>query len=142
MRVHDILASKGSAVLTLTRDATVGDLLATLADHRIGAVVVVDGDAVVGIASERDAVRHLRSDGSTEAPITALMTADVVTCTRNDDLQFLAETMTHHRFRHLPVVEDGKLVGLVSIGDVVKHRLDELQLERDQLQQYVQRSTT
>ena len=137
MRVNDILSHKGSAVLTLPSSATVTELLEVLADHRIGAVVVVDDDRVVGIASERDVVRHFRSGSDAQAPVSTLMTAEVVTCGPDDDTQSLAETMTAGRFRHLPVVVDGRLLGVVSIGDVVKIRLDELQAERDHLENYL-----
>ncbi|WP_022909356.1 MULTISPECIES: CBS domain-containing protein [Aestuariimicrobium] len=137
MRVHDILSAKGSAVLTLPSSASVTDLLAVLADHRVGAVVVVDDDRVVGIASERDVVRHFRQGASPDDPIATMMTADVVTCSPDDDTRALAETMTAGRFRHVPVVVDGRLRGVVSIGDVVKIRLDELQAERDHLEHYL-----
>jgi CBS domain-containing protein len=137
MRVHDILSTKGSAVLTLPSSASVTDLLTMLADHRVGAVVVVDDDQVVGIASERDVVRHFREGSSPDDTVASLMTSDVVTCSPEDDTRALAETMTAGRFRHVPVLVDGKLRGVVSIGDVVKIRLDELQSERDHLEHYL-----
>ncbi|MGJ6980290.1 CBS domain-containing protein [Aestuariimicrobium soli] len=137
MRVQDILSNKGSQVLTLPSSATVSELLEVLADHRVGAVVVVDDDRVVGIASERDVVRHFRAGAPADAAVATLMTSEVVTCTPDDDTRSLAETMTAGRFRHLPVVVDGQLKGVVSIGDVVKIRLDELEAERDHLERYV-----
>lgn len=141
MRISDILRHKGDAVVTIRSDATVADLLDLLDEHRIGAVVVSDDDGVVsGIVSERDVVAHLhrhRSDASS-APVRELMTGDPVTCTPDDDVEQLARTMTERRFRHLPVLIDGRLAGIVSIGDVVKQRLDQLQHERDELVSYVQ----
>ena len=140
MRVSDLIRKKGSSVVTLPPTATVADLLETLDEHRIGAVVVVDeGGAVTGIASERDVVHHLRGGSGTHSPVTELMTAEVHTCTAGDDLVQLATVMTERRLRHLPVVEDGRLQGIVSIGDVVKARLDALEAERDMLEDYLRR---
>lgn len=137
MRVADLIKKKGSSVITLPSTATVAELLETLDDNRIGAVVVVDGDEVVGIASERDVVHHLRGGADAQAALAQMMTADVRTCTPEDDLVALAATMTEGRFRHLPVVGDEGLAGIVSIGDVVKARLDALQAERDHLESYL-----
>lgn len=141
MRISDILRRKGGAVVTIRSDATVADLLDLLNEHRIGAVVVSDDDGVVaGIVSERDIVGHLHQhlNDPGAAHVRDLMTGDPVTCTPEDDVEQLARTMTERRFRHLPVLVDGKLAGIVSIGDVVKQRLDQLQDERDQLVSYVQ----
>lgn len=143
MRISDVLRRKGDAVVTIRSDATVADLLELLAEHRIGAVVVSDAEGSVdGVVSERDIVLHLRtSAGSTRASaVRDLMTTEVVTCTPEDDLEFLARTMTERRVRHMPVLVEGRLAGIVSIGDIVKQRLDELQDERDELVKYVQRS--
>ncbi|GAB3490745.1 CBS domain-containing protein [Flexivirga lutea] len=139
MRIQELLKGKGSDVVTLTSDATIGDLVQTLADHRIGAVVVTDGDAIAGIISERDVVRALvgGADGLLEKPVEELMTSQVITCSPGDEVSSLAASMTEHRFRHLPVVRDDELVGIVSIGDIVKFRLEELQSERDQLESYI-----
>lgn len=137
MRVADLIKKKGSSVITLPSTATVAELLETLDDNRIGAVVVVDGDEVVGIASERDVVHHLRGGADAQAALAQMMTADVRTCTPEDDLVALAATMTEGRFRHLPVVGDDGLAGIVSIGDVVKARLDALEAERDHLENYL-----
>jgi CBS domain-containing protein len=138
MRVADLIRKKGSSVVTLSPTATVKELLDTLDDHKIGAVVVVGEDSsVVGIVSERDIVHHLRGGSALEAPISELMTAEVHSCTATDDLVHLATTMTERRLRHLPVVEDGALQGIVSIGDVVKARLDALEAERDHLESYL-----
>lgn len=141
MRISDVLRRKGDDVVTIRSDASVAELLDLLADRGIGAVVVSDADGTVdGIVSERDVVRHLR--GSTEplpaVPVGTIMTTEVATCRLDDDLETLARTMTERRVRHLPVVADGRLVGIVSIGDVVKQRLGELQDERDSLVDYVQ----
>lgn len=139
MRIQELLKGKGSDVVTVAPDATVGELVQTLADHRIGAVVVVDGESIAGIISERDVVRALPggTDGLLDRPVSSLMTADVITCSPNDEVSSLAASMTEHRFRHLPVVQDDELVGIVSIGDIVKNRLEELQSERDHLESYI-----
>ncbi|QFG68850.1 CBS domain-containing protein [Ornithinimicrobium pratense] len=137
MRVADLIKKKGSSVITLPSTATVAELLETLDDNRIGAVLVVDGDEVVGIASERDVVHHLRGSGDSSTAVSQMMTADIRTCTLEDDLVQLATTMTEGRFRHMPVVSDAGLAGIVSIGDVVKARLDALEAERDHLENYL-----
>ena len=141
MRISDILRLKsdGASVISMAPDATVTELVATLAEHRIGAVVVTEGSSVVGIASERDVVRRLSELGTEvlQAKVSELMTSPVITCAPSDYVDAIAETMTEHRFRHLPVVDDGALVGLVSIGDVVKNRIRELEKDRSQLEQYV-----
>lgn len=139
MRIQELLKGKGSDVVTVTSHATVGELVQTLADHKIGAVVVVDDDTITGIISERDVVRALPGgdSGLLEQPVSSLMTSEVVTCSPDDEISALAASMTEHRFRHLPVVSGDQLVGIVSIGDIVKFRLDELQHERDQLESYI-----
>lgn len=140
MKISDVLRSKGSDVVTASPDDTVADLLTALAEHGIGAVVVSSGDgAVDGIVSERDVVRHLHRTGTgvLDQPVSAIMTADVHTCTSQDDLSDLESRMTERRIRHVPVVEDGRLVAIVSIGDVVKHRIRDLAAERDQLEAYI-----
>jgi CBS domain-containing protein len=147
MRVSDVLRRKGSAVVTIAPDWSVRDLLALLAEHGIGAAVVSDGgDAPpAGIVSERDVVRRLAADGDAvlDGPVAAIMTRDVATCEPAAHLEELMGVMTERRVRHLPVLEEGRLVGIVSIGDVVKHRLTEIQAERDQLSAYIAgRATT
>lgn len=137
MRVSDIVRKKGTAVVTLAPTSSIADLVAALAEHGIGAVVVVDGAEIRGIVSERDVVRHLRESLDLATPISGIMTSDLAWCTMADDVRDLATTMTQRRIRHVPVVEDGRLLAIVSIGDVVKHRLDELEAERDQLAGYV-----
>lgn len=140
MKISDVLRTKGSDVITVRPDQTVGELLALLAEHRIGAVVVsADESSVDGIVSERDIVRHLHSSGAgvIEQPVSQIMTAEVHTCAESDDLTDLETTMTTQRIRHVPVVRDGRLAAIVSIGDVVKHRIRDLAAERDQLEAYI-----
>ena len=137
MRVIDIIKTKGSEVVSLPPSTTIGDLVDVLQKRRIGAVVVVDEGSLAGIVSERDVVRFARDSLTLEDPLSAIMTTTVITCSPEDEARDLAEIMTKQRFRHLPVVEDGDLVGIVSIGDIVKARLDELEAERDHLVGYV-----
>jgi len=140
MRIGAILAAKpSSGVVTVSRDAAVRELLAVLAEHNIGACVVSDdGAALGGIVSERDVVRRLHADPAVlDRPVSAIMTGHVTTCGEEDTLDEVMGVMTQGRFRHLPVLRDGVLVGVVSIGDLVKHRIEELTFERDQLDSYV-----
>ncbi|OKL54690.1 histidine kinase [Bowdeniella nasicola] len=137
MRVDNIIQKKGTEVVTLSSESSISTLLATLAKHSIGAVVVVDGDKVVGIVSERDVVRHLADTESVEGQISSIMSRDLQTCGRDDDIRHLAAKMTERRIRHLPVMDGDELVAIVSIGDVVKSRLDDLEAERDHLHDYV-----
>lgn len=142
MRIYEVIRRKGNEVVTIRPDATVDELLEILAGRGIGAVVVSEDDGVtlVGIVSERDVVRHLYEDGTgiLARPVSSIMTSGVLTCSPDDDLEALARQMTEGRFRHVPVVVDGQLEAIVSIGDIVKHRIDELQQERDQLFGYIQ----
>ncbi|MBW8483311.1 CBS domain-containing protein [Actinomadura parmotrematis] len=143
MRISDVLRSKGGAVATVTPETTVRDLLGVLAEHNIGASVVsADGAGIDGIVSERDVVRrlHERGAGLLDAPVAEIMTARVRTCAPADRVDDLRRTMTEHRIRHLPVTEDGRLVGIVSIGDVVKSAIDALESEREHLVDYIQRA--
>jgi CBS domain-containing protein len=140
MRISDVLSSKpGDHVVTIAPDATVRELLALLARHNIGAVVVsTDGDAVDGIVSERDVVRRLHEDEAVlDGAVSAIMTREVATTEPHTPVNDLRVLMTERRIRHVPVVADGGLVGIISIGDVVKSSLDQLQFERDQLDSYV-----
>jgi CBS domain-containing protein len=141
MKISDVVRRKGDLVVTVKPDETVEKLLDLLAEHKIGAVVVSDdGETVGGIVSERDVVRHLQLYGPAvlARPVSQIMTSDVTTCAPDVNIQDLARTMTELRVRHIPVVVDGRLHAIVSIGDIVKHRIDELQDERDQLVGYIQ----
>jgi CBS domain-containing protein len=139
MRISDVLTSKPGEVVTIHPDATVRDLLGLLAQHNIGAVVVsTDGAAVDGIVSERDIVRRLaESDAVLDGAVSAIMTSDVQTCEPDVPVDDLRQLMTERRIRHVPVVRDGALVGIISIGDVVKSSIGQLQFERDQLDTYL-----
>ena len=141
MRISDVIRLKGDQVVTVRTDATVEQLLEILEQHRIGAVVVSnDGSSVAGIVSERDVVRHLHNAGAglLEQTVDTIMTSEVHTCKPGDDIEDVARVMTDHRVRHVPVVVDDKLLAIVSIGDVVKSRIDELKTERDHLVEYIQ----
>lgn len=140
MKISDVLKSKASSeVVTTAPTQSVRELVALLAEKNIGAVVVSeDGSAVAGIVSERDVVRRLAEPGGLlDAPVSQIMTSDVFTAEPGDSLDSLMQLMTERRIRHVPVVSDGSLVGVVSIGDVVKHKITQLQFERDQLDSYV-----
>jgi CBS domain-containing protein len=142
MRISEILRNKGEQVATIEPEAKVRQLLALLAEHNIGAVVVsTDGATIEGIASERDVVRRLneRGAGLLDEPVSAIMTESVRTCEPSANVESLRATMTEHRIRHVPVVRDGRLVGIVSIGDVVKSAIAELETEREQLVDYISR---
>ncbi|MGH3443824.1 MAG: CBS domain-containing protein [Nocardioidaceae bacterium] len=145
MRINEVLAGKLSQqVITITPDATVRELLARLAEHNVGALVVsVNGRSVDGIVSERDVVRRLHEDENLlDAEVGSIMTVQVETCDGGDPVHELARVMTEGHFRHIPVVADGELTGIVSIGDVVKSRMSELEFERDQLDSYVHTQQT
>lgn len=142
MRISEILRAKGADVATIAPDASVRRLLRLLAERNIGAVVVsADGSAIEGIVSERDIVRRLNEQGAAllDAPVSEIMTTPVRTCGPGDAVDGLRVTMTEHRIRHLPVVRDGRLVGIVSIGDLVKSTIAELETEREQLVDYIKR---
>ena len=140
MLIEEVLARKAPGVLTVPAQTPVRELLRRLAEHHIGALVVSpDGSTVTGIVSERDVVRRLVVTGTAllDQPVSQIMTARVRTCSLTDTVEELMVLMTQLRFRHVPVVDGGRLVGIVSIGDVVKQRLGELQTERDQLSAYI-----
>ena len=140
MRISDVLKGKGdSTVATIRPDASVSDLLALLAHRKIGAVVVSeDGTTIAGIVSERDVVRHLADQPDTlRAAVREIMTVEVITCVPEETVEKLSGEMTEHRIRHVPVVRDGAMIGLVSIGDVVKHRIGQLQDEAAHLAGYI-----
>jgi CBS domain-containing protein len=139
MRIADVLRGKGTSVATVGPTATVPELIGELATHNVGALPVVDAGRLVGIVSERDIVRRLHASGAEllEARVADIMTAGVTTCAPGDMVADVAQVMTSGRFRHLPVVVDGELAGIVSIGDLVKARIDLLESEREQLQSYI-----
>lgn len=126
MKVSTILAKKGNKLITIAPEQSVKEVVALFAQHNIGAVVVLnDAGALIGIVSERDVVRQLNQrDDLLSQPVKELMTAKVITCVPQDDLMSVASVMTERRFRHLPVVEQGKLLGIISIGDVLKAQRD------------------
>jgi CBS domain-containing protein len=140
VKISSLLAEKGTAVVTISADVAVADAVAELERHRIGALVVsADGSRVDGIVSERDVVRALGHMGPDllGQPVRSIMTADVVTASPHDDVESLMSTMTDNRVRHVPIVVDGALQGLVSIGDVVKSRIGELEKDRKELVEYI-----
>jgi CBS domain-containing protein len=138
MSIGSILTGK-RPVISVTTATPVRDVVALLHDHRIGAVLVVDGDEIVGIVSERDVVAELHRLGAAvlDAVAGAVMTAPVVTATPESSLAAAMATMTNRRIRHLPVVADGTLLGLVSIGDLVKRRIEEAEHEAAALKTYI-----
>jgi CBS domain-containing protein len=140
VRIADLLRHKGSVVATAMPDRSVAGLLEDLARHNIGAMVVVDeAGNVAGIVSERDVVRQLNERGAEilDAPVSEIMTTRVVTCEPGEAVDTLAAIMTDRRIRHMPVVEDRQLVGIVSIGDVVKSRIRQLESQQEQLESYI-----
>jgi CBS domain-containing protein len=141
MRIADVLRNKGASVATITPETSVSGLLTELSVHNIGAMVVVSPDAVIGIVSERDVVRALQTRGAEllRMPVSEIMTTFVATCTPNDTVDSLSALMTTKRVRHIPVMENGRLTGIVSIGDVVKTRMEELEAQQEQLQAYITR---
>ena len=144
MRISDVIGSKSSKdVITISPDATVRDLIRLLAEHNVGALIVSgDGSAVDGIVSERDVVRHLLdSDDILDGEVSAIMTVEVATAGPDTSLDEMRTLMTERRIRHVPVVTDGSLSGIISIGDVVKAAMNQLQFERDQLDSYVHQTS-
>jgi CBS domain-containing protein len=140
MRVSNLLEGKGSMVVTVTREATVGDVVAELTHHRIGALVVSpDGQHIEGIVSERDIVKRLSvlNTRLLDEPVSSIMSTDVRVTAPTDDVESIMNLMTERRIRHVPVVEDGRLVGIISIGDVVKSRIGELEKDRNELMEYI-----
>lgn len=147
MKVSDILRHKaaagadtgGQAVVTVAPDTALTELLAALAKYNIGALIVVEDDTAVGIASERDVVRRLNERGADllSATVAEIMTSPLLSCSSHDLVESVAATMTERRIRHMPVIDDGKLVGIVTIGDVVLNRTRQLEEDRRQLEQYI-----
>lgn len=143
MTIETVLSDKGSDVATVARDATLGEAVKQLAERRIGALVVLDErGAVAGIISERDLVQCLAVHGEAalSESVAKAMTRDVVTAARDTPILSALSIMTSKRIRHLPVVEDGRLAGIVSIGDLVKHRLQRIEQEADAMRAYIQAS--
>jgi CBS domain-containing protein len=139
MNISQILKAKGRAVSTARPDAIVSEIIGKLAEKKIGAIVIVgDNGKVAGIVSERDIIRCLgeAGAGALNQPVANVMTATVVTCHESSTLEEMMEVMTQGRFRHVPVVEDGSLVGIVSIGDVVKHHVAEVEMEVTAMRDY------
>ena len=140
MNVKTILSTKGSDVITIGPHATLEAAIATLTEHRIGALVVLGADErIIGILSERDIVRALaeRGAGALTTPLAQVMTRKVVTCSETETVGAIMEQMTTGKFRHVPVLEQDRLVGIVSIGDVVKFRLATMQHESQSMRDYV-----
>jgi CBS domain-containing protein len=140
MNVETILRNKGNRVTTIRSDASIADAVQILRQYGIGALVVSDdGERVDGILSERDIVAALADDGALllARPVAELMTRAVLTCSLQDTVAELMSEMTNRRIRHFPVVEDGKLCGMISIGDVVKNRLDEIEFEASSLRSFI-----
>ena len=139
MTVRSILDSKGHQVLSVEPDAKLAAAVKILGEKKIGAVLVMSQGRIEGILSERDVVRVLSERGGhvLEEPVSGVMTRKVVSCRQSDTVAGIMEMMTLGKFRHLPVVEDGKVVGLISIGDIVKHRVHEYETEQEALQNYI-----
>lgn len=139
MSVQAILANKGTEVATAGPDTPLKTIAAELAERKIGALVIVDGDRVCGIVSERDLVRHIASNGGAalEMAVSQCMTAKVISCEPADTIDTVMEKMTSGRFRHLPVISDGQLAGIVSIGDVVKRKIEQTERDAEELKRYI-----
>lgn len=139
MTIGAILGNKGSEVVTLNVDATVTQAIDVLAERRIGALPIVDGSQVAGVMSERDVIYRLRSDGPQilDWPVARVMTAPAITVERDVSVLAALSQMTRRRIRHLPVVEAGRLIGIVSIGDLVKFRMDRIQEEAEAMRAYI-----
>ncbi len=139
MNVGQILSQKGSDVIALERGCTVMEVAKLLGERRIGAIPITDDDKICGIMSERDVVRGIaiRGGGVLADDVSTLMTKSVVTCTKDDTIYELMKMMTERRKRHVPVVDDGKLIGMMSIGDVVKHRMEQAAAENEALKDYI-----
>jgi CBS domain-containing protein len=140
MRIADVLRTKGLTVATVEPGTTITELLAALAEHNIGAMVVMAADGTLaGIVSERDVVRRLNEHGVAllDRTVSEIMTSEVFTCGPDDSVDSLTVMMTERRIRHVPVLADGRLAGIVSIGDVVKSRIKKLEEDQQQLEAYI-----
>jgi CBS domain-containing protein len=139
MNISQILKAKGRAVATARPGATLSEIISRLAQKKIGAIVIVGGAGeVVGIVSERDVIRQLgeRGEAALKEPVSQAMTTSVISCQETSTLEEMMELMTQGRFRHVPVIEDGALVGIVSIGDIVKHHVAEVEMEVTAMRDY------
>lgn len=139
MNILEVIRRKGSDVLAISPDASIRELVNVLHEKNVGALVCLEGESLAGIVSERDVMHGLAEHGADllDEAVSTIMTTQVQTCTTSDKLEELAVKMTDLRIRHLPVVEEGELKAIVSIGDVVKQRLEDLQAERDNLIDYM-----
>lgn len=139
MTVAAILSGKGHETITARSNALLSEICETLAKNKIGAVVVCADDKIEGIISERDIVRFIGNQGASalQLPVTSVMTKNVVTCTEENSINEVMARMTQGRFRHMPVVKDGKLTGVISIGDVVKFKIAQVELEAEQMRSYI-----
>ena len=139
MTVRAILDTKGHQIESVEPDAKLSAAIKTLAERKIGAVLVISQDRIEGILSERDIVRVLGERGAAvlDEPVSAVMTRKVVSCRQSDTVSAIMEMMTVGKFRHLPVIEEGRVVGLISIGDIVKRRVEEFEREQEALREYI-----
>ncbi|MEG3182070.1 CBS domain-containing protein [Sphingomonas sp. LT1P40] len=142
MTIAAILSGRGQDVITITGDRTVRDAVTLLAEKRIGAVPVIEGGTVVGIFSERDVIHCIERDGAAamDHQVRMVMTAPAITVTGEEPVLAALSLMTQRRIRHLPVVENGALVGFVSIGDLVKYRIDRIETEANMMRAYIQQA--
>ncbi|MDE1173545.1 MAG: CBS domain-containing protein [Parvibaculaceae bacterium] len=142
MQVASILKDKGASVITIAPSATIADAVRLLNEHRIGAVIVMENHKLRGIISERDIVRSFGKfgAGALAQPVESMMTTKVITCSKADTADDLMDLMTGGRFRHVPVLEHGEVIGIISIGDVVKHRFAEKEMETEALKLYIANS--
>lgn len=142
MTIATILGDKGADIVSISPDRTVADAVVLLAERRIGAVPVLENGQVTGVFSERDVIRCLQERGAAALgdPVSAVMTAPAVTVGRDDSVLGALSLMTRRRIRHLPVVEDGRVIGIVSIGDLVKYRIDRIEAEASAMRDYIQQS--
>jgi CBS domain-containing protein len=140
MTIAAILQNKGAEVLSVQAETPVRDAVVMLAERKIGALPVLRGESVAGIMSERDIIYCLKSDGAAvlEWPVERIMTAPAITVTPDQQVLGALSLMTRRRIRHLPVVEGDRLIGIVSIGDLVKHRMDKIEREAEQMLNYIQ----
>jgi len=140
--IATILGDKGADIVSISPDRTVADAVVLLAERRIGAVPVLENGQVTGVFSERDVIRCLQERGAAALgdPVSAVMTAPAVTVGRDDSVLGALSLMTRRRIRHLPVVEDGRVIGIVSIGDLVKYRIDRIEAEASAMRDYIQQS--